>query len=113
MMQDLSNTAYFAYPVALLANNCPNGTYHSGTNEDRHVEEREFDKLCNVLNTSTNRAEVKKAFARALEIIEVEDPALIVLHQNAILYGKRADIQWKPSAMFVMDFRPGAFSIKK
>ncbi len=23
----------------------------------------EFDKLCNVLNTSTDRAEVKKAFA--------------------------------------------------
>jgi peptide/nickel transport system substrate-binding protein len=114
MMQDLSNTAYFAYPVALLANNCPNGTYHSGTNPKTGMwKNEEFDKLCNVLNTSTDRAEVKKAFARALEIIEVEDPALIVLHQNAILYGKRADIQWKPSAMFVMDFRPGAFSIKK
>ncbi|MGR9172677.1 ABC transporter substrate-binding protein [Rhizobium sp. KDH_Rht_773_N] len=114
MMQDLSNTAYFAYPVSLLANNCPYGTYNSGTNPKTGMwKNDEFDKLCNVLNTSTDKAEVKKAFARALEIIEVEDPAMIVLHQNAILYGKRADIQWKPSAMFVMDFRPGAFSIKK
>ena len=114
MMQDLSNTAYFAYPVSLLANNCPNGTYNSGTNPKTGMwKNEEFDKLCNVLNTSTDKAEVKKAFARALEIIEVEDPAMIVLHQNAILYGKRADIQWKPSAMFVMDFRPGAFSIKR
>ncbi len=114
MMQDLSNTAYFAYPVSLLANNCPYGSYNSGTNPKTGMwKNEEFDKLCNVLNTSTDKAEVKKAFARALEIIEVEDPAMIVLHQNAILYGKRADIQWKPSAMFVMDFRPGSFSIKK
>ncbi len=56
MMQDLSNTAYFAYPVALLANNCPNGTYHSGTNPKTGMwKNEEFDKLCNVLNTSTRR----------------------------------------------------------
>lgn len=114
MMQDLSNTAYFAYPVALLANNCPYGSYNTKTNPKGGMwQNDEFDKLCNILNTSTDKAEVKKSFARALQIIEAEDPALIVLHQNAILYGKRADIQWKPSAMFVMDFRPGSFSIKK
>jgi peptide/nickel transport system substrate-binding protein len=114
MMQDLSNTAYFAYPVALLANNCPYGSYNTKTNAKGGMwQNDEFDALCNTLNTSTDKAEVKKSFARALQIIEAEDPALIVLHQNAILYGKRADIQWKPSAMFVMDFRPGSFSIKK
>lgn len=114
MMSDLSNTAYFAFPIALLANNCPNGSYNTKTSPKAGMwQNDEFDKLCDVLNTSTDKAEVKKAFARALEIIEVEDPGMIVLHQNAILYGKRADIDWKPSAMFVMDFRPGAFSIKK
>ncbi|KGD96616.1 ABC transporter substrate-binding protein [Rhizobium sp. YS-1r] len=114
MMADLSNTAYFAYPVALLANNCPYGSYNTKTNPKSGMwQNDEFDKLCDVLNTSTDKAEVKKSFARALEIIEAEDPAMVVLHQNAILYGKRADIQWKPSAMFVMDFRPGSFSIKK
>ncbi|MBP1847415.1 peptide/nickel transport system substrate-binding protein [Rhizobium petrolearium] len=114
MMQDLSNTAYFAYPVALLANNCPYGSYNTKTNPKSGMwQNDEFDKLCDVLNTSTDKAEVKKAFARALDIIESEDPAMVVLHQNAILYGKRADIQWKPSAMFVMDFRPGSFLIKK
>ncbi|MBB3458055.1 peptide/nickel transport system substrate-binding protein [Rhizobium sp. BK313] len=114
MMQDLSNTAYFAFPVSLLANNCPNGVYNTKTNPKIGMwQNDEFDKLCNVLNTSTDKAEVKKSFARALDILENEDPGLIVLHQNAILYGKRADIQWKPSAMFAMDFAPGAFSIKK
>lgn len=114
MMTDLSNTAYFAYPVALLANNCPNGNYNTKTNPKGGLwQNDEFDRLCNVLNTSTDKAEVRKAFARALEIIEIEDPAMIVLHQNAILYGKRANIEWKPSAMFVMDFRPGSFIDKK
>ncbi|WP_029728220.1 ABC transporter substrate-binding protein [Sinorhizobium meliloti] len=114
MMVDLSNTAYFAFPVALLANHCPYGLYNTKTNAKGGMwQNDEFDKLCGILNTSTDKAEVKKSFARALQIIEVEDPALVVLHQNAILYGKRADIRWKPSAMFVMDFRPGSFSIKK
>ena len=114
MMQDLSNTAYFAYPVSLLANNCPYGSYNTKTNAKGGMwQNDEFDKLCDVLNTSTDKAEVKKSFARALQIIEADDPAMLVLHQNAILYGKRADIQWKPSAMFVMDFRPGSFSITK
>lgn len=114
MMSDLSNTAYFAFPIALLANNCPNGQYNTKTNPKTGMwNNEEFDKLCDVLNTSTDKAEVKSAFKRALEIIEAEDPGMIVLHQNAILYGKRANITWKPSAMFAMDFAPGSFLIKK
>lgn len=113
MMQDLSNTAYFAFPAALLANNCPNGVYNSKTNPKAGMwQNDEFDRLCNVLNTSTDRAEVKKAFSRALDIIENEDPGMIVLHQNAILYGKKANIEWAPSAMFAMDFTPGHFAVK-
>lgn len=112
MMNDLSNTAYFAFPVALLANNCPNGTYNTKTNPSAGMwQNDEFDQLCDVLNTSTDREEVKKAFARALDIIENEDPGIIVLHQNAILYGKRSDIEWNSSAMFAMDFTPGHFAI--
>jgi peptide/nickel transport system substrate-binding protein len=38
---------------------------------------------------------------------------MLVLTQNAILYGKRANIDWKPSAMFVMDFGPGHFAVTK
>ena len=113
MMSDLSNTAYFAFPVALLANNCPNGNYNTKTNPEGGMwQNDEFDALCEVLNSSTDRAEVKAAFTRALDIIENEDPAMVLLHQNAILYGKRADIEWAPSAMFAMDFTPGHFAIK-
>ncbi|HEY4199581.1 MAG TPA: ABC transporter substrate-binding protein [Devosiaceae bacterium] len=114
MMADLSNTSYFAFPIALLANNCPNGTYSLKTAPDTGMwDNAEFDHLCDVLNTSTDRDEVKKAAARAIEILEVDDPGMLVLHTNAILYGMRAGIDWKPSAMFAMDFSPGHFSVKK
>lgn len=113
MMHDLSNTVYFGSPIAILANNCPNGTYNTKTNPKSGMwQNDEFDTLCNVLASSTDRNEVKKAFTRALDIIENEDPGMIVLHQNAILYGKRANIEWAPSAMFAMDFAPGHFAIK-
>ena len=40
-----------------------------------------------VLQTSTDHATRKKAFARMLEIAEREDPAYTVLHQNAVFTG--------------------------
>lgn len=114
MMSDLSNTAYFGSPIALLANNCPDGQYNTKSNPETGMwQNDEFDKLCEVLKSSIDRAEVKRAAGRALQIIEVEDPGMLVLTQNAILYGKRANIDWKPSAMFVMDFGPGHFAVTK
>ncbi|MCI4186800.1 ABC transporter substrate-binding protein [Dickeya dianthicola] len=113
MMQDLSNTVYFAAPIAILSNNCPGGTYNTKTNPKSGMwQNDEFDKLCKVLETSTDRIEIKKSFTRALDIIENDDPGIIVLHQNIILYGKRSNIEWSPSAMFAMDFSPGHFAIK-
>jgi len=113
MMGELSNTAYFAFPIALLGSYyCPGGQYNSETNPNGMWQNDEFDELCEVMNTSLDRAEVKAAFTRALDILENEDPALLVLHQNAILYGKRSDIEWASSPMFVMDFGPHNFAIK-
>jgi peptide/nickel transport system substrate-binding protein len=114
MMSDLSNTVHFANPIAILANNCPNGEYNLGTNPDGGMwQNDEFDALCNTLITTTDKVEAREAGARMLQIMEVEDPAILVLHQNAILYGKRADLDWQPSAIFAMDFGPGHFSIKQ
>ena len=112
MMYDLSNTVHFGYPLAILQNNCPNGGYNLATNpESGTYTNDEFNELCQTLIEAASPEEARAAFARALEILEIEDPAYVLLHQNAILYGKRADIEWAPSAIFAMDFGPGAISV--
>lgn len=114
MMQDLSQTVHFASPLALVSGFCPKGNYHNETKAGSGLwQNAEFDALCKVMTSSSDAAEVRKAFTRGLDILESEDPAVLVLHQNAILYGVRSDINWKPSAIFAMDFRPGSFSLNK
>ena len=46
----------------------------------------------------------RASFRRFLNIVEREDPAYNVLHQNANFTAKRKDIKWRPSGSFVMDF---------
>ena len=67
----------------------------------------EFDTLVTTLETSLDPEARHAAFARMLEIAEREDPAYMVLHQNANFIGVRKDITWQPSPDFTMDFRPG------
>lgn len=106
----LSNTAHFAHPIAVMASNCPGGSYHLGNNPDGGRWSNEaFDRHCEVLNTSTDVAEIRASMERMMDIILKEDPAMLVLHQNAIIYGKRADIAWEPSRIFAMPFGPDQF----
>lgn len=65
----------------------------------------EMNELSVVMETSTDRAQRKKAIARMLEIAEREDPAYQVLHQNAVFTGMRSDLNWKAAPAFAMDFR--------
>src|SRR5690606_19760021 len=65
----------------------------------------EVNQLSGVLETSTDRAVRKKAFARMLEICEREDPAYTVLHQNAVFTGVKSSLRWKAAPAFAMDFR--------
>lgn len=80
-----------------------------GPNSDPQIEgdwkNEEFNRLSVVLETSADRAERKRAFARMIEICEHEDPAYQVLHQNAVFTGMRADLKWKAAPAFAMDFR--------
>ena len=57
------------------------------------------------LQTGTDLAQRRAAFRRVLEIVEVQDPGYIVLHQNGTFTGARKDFKWKPAASFVMDMR--------
>ncbi len=65
----------------------------------------EVNQLSVVMETSTDRAQRKKAFARMLEICEREDPAYQVLHQNAVFTGMKSSLKWKAAPAFAMDFR--------
>ncbi|KQQ79299.1 ABC transporter substrate-binding protein [Rhizobium sp. Leaf321] len=65
----------------------------------------EVNKLSVIMETSTDRAQRHKAFARMLEICEREDPAYQVLHQNAVFTGMKKSLKWKAAPAFAMDFR--------
>ncbi|WP_417432927.1 ABC transporter substrate-binding protein [Hoeflea sp.] len=108
MVRDWSNSAPFPDPVSSIVNqHCQNGQQQQvgeWTNE-------EFNELCIKLETSTDLEQRRAAFRRMLEIAEREDPAYTVMHQSAIFFGKRKDIEWNWSGLQSMDFRPDNFRV--
>jgi peptide/nickel transport system substrate-binding protein len=108
-IRDWSNSAPFPDPVSSIVNqHCQNG----GQQQLGEWSNEEFNENCLILERSMDQAARKAAFVRMLEIIEREDPGYTVLHQNAIFYGKRQDIEWEWSGLQSMDFRSGNFSIR-
>ena len=98
---DNSNSAWFNDPVATTSSFAPGGQqWEAGQwrNEDAAATIAK-------LQTATDLGERRGHFRRMLEIVEREDPAYIVLHQNGTFTGKRRDIAWKASGSFVVDFR--------
>jgi peptide/nickel transport system substrate-binding protein len=107
-VRDWSNSAPFSDPVSSIVNQ------HGPNGQQQQIGEwtnAEMNTLCELLETSTDRAARKKAFRRMLEICEREDPAYTVLHQNATFTAKPKALKWKVSPAFAMDFRPGNFAV--
>jgi len=105
-VRDWSNSAPFSDPVSSLVNQ------HGPNGQQQQIGEwtnAEMNQLCEVLETSTDRARRKLAFRRMLEICEREDPAYTVLHQNATFTAKPKSLKWQASPAFAMDFRPGNY----
>lgn len=105
-VRDWSNSAPFSDPVSSIVNQ------HGPNGQQQQIGEwsnAEMNQLCEVLETSTDRARRRTAFRRMLEICEREDPAYTVLHQNATFTAKPKSLQWKASPAFAMDFRPGNY----
>jgi peptide/nickel transport system substrate-binding protein len=105
-VRDWSNSAPFSDPVSSIVNQ------HGPNGQQQQIGEwtnAEMNQLCEVLETSTDRARRRTAFRRMLEICEREDPAYTVLHQNATFTAKPRALQWKASPAFAMDFRPGNY----
>lgn len=106
-VRDWSNSAPFNDPVSSLVNQ------HGPNGQQQQIGEwtnAEMNQLCEVLETSTDRALRRRSFRRMLEICEREDPAYTVLHQNATFTAKAKSIRWKTAPAFAMDFRPGNFA---
>jgi peptide/nickel transport system substrate-binding protein len=105
-VRDWSNSAPFSDPVSSIVNQ------HGPNGQQQQIGEwtnAEMNQLCEVLETSTDRARRKVAFRRMLEICEHEDPAYTVLHQNATFTAKPRALQWQACPAFAMDFRPGNY----
>lgn len=97
-----SNVGSFGDPVSSLVFQMgPTGPLQT----NKEWSNDEFNALSGELETGTDPAKRKQTFRRMLEIIEVEDPAYTVLHQNAIFYGIKDSIDWNPSQLMSLDFR--------
>ncbi len=106
-VRDWSAGATFNDPVgSLVAQFGPNGA----AQQAGEYANAELSRLCVALETGTVPAERHRVFARLLQIAEREDPAYVVLHQNATFTAKRRNLRWRPSPSFALDFRPGNFA---
>jgi peptide/nickel transport system substrate-binding protein len=107
-VRDWSAGATFNDPVGSIVSNFgANGA----AQQAGEYENAEFSKLCVLLETSADRPARRAAFKRMLQIAEWEDPAYIILHQNAAFTAKRKDINWRVAPAFAMDFRASNFSM--
>jgi peptide/nickel transport system substrate-binding protein len=102
-VRDWSNSATFDDPVSsIVAQHGPDGAQQ----QDGEWTNPEMNTLSRDIMTSTDRPARRAMFARMLAICEREDPAYIVLHQNASFTAKRRDLPWRASPSFFLDFSP-------
>ncbi len=102
-VRDWSNSATFDDPVSSIVNqHGPNGAQQ----QNGEWSNAEMNQLSAAMEASTDMARRQAMFARMLQICEREDPAYIVLHQNAVFTAKRRDLPWRQPPSFFMDFSP-------
>lgn len=69
-----------------------------------------FDALGAQLDTASDPQARKTIYQRMMDIVEWEDPGVTVLHQNAVFFGKRDGVKWKPATAFYLDIGPQQLS---
>ena len=107
-LRDWSNAATFDDPVSSIVNQ--EGP-HGAQQQVGEWTNAEMNRLCDAMESSTDQAARRAMFARMLQICEREDPAYVVLHQNATFTAKRKEIRWKAAPAFAMDFRAGNWGV--
>ncbi len=102
-LRDWSNSATFDDPVSSIVNQeGPDGAQQA-VGEWANAE---MNRLCMAMTASTDLTARRGMFARMLQICEREDPAYIVLHQNANFTGVRKSLPWPGTASFYVDLSP-------
>ncbi len=107
-MNDNSFSAFFNDPVSFFPTTFgANGELEQGG----YWRNAEAAALIERIQTSTDIAARAADFRRVLEIVERDDPAVLVMHETANFTAKRRDITWSPARSFVMDFRARNFAV--
>ena len=102
-VRDWSNSAVFDDPVSSIVNqHGPDGAQQA----DGEWMNAEMNDLSRAMESSTDIPARTRMFARMLQICERDDPAYIVLHQNAVFTAKRRDLPWRAPPSFFLDFSP-------
>jgi peptide/nickel transport system substrate-binding protein len=105
-VRDWSNSAVFDDPVSSIVNqHGPNGAQQT----NGEWTNAEMNTLSVALEAGQDMTQRRAVFARMLTICEREDPAYIVLHQNAVFTALRRATPWQAPPSFYMDFSPGAW----
>ncbi len=100
-VRDWSNSAVFDDPVSSIVNqHGPNGAQQ----QNGEWSNDEMNRLSVALETGTDPAKRHAAFARMLQVCEREDPAYVVLHQNAVFTATPANSPWRAPPSFFLDF---------
>lgn len=66
----------------------------------------EFNRLGVILVGSLDVQARRAAHRRMMEIAAHDDPPVILLHTNAVFYGRRRGLNWQPYTVLPMDFGP-------
>jgi peptide/nickel transport system substrate-binding protein len=99
-LRDWSNSAVFDDPVSSIVNQeGPNGAQQ----QVGEWSNAEMNQLCTAMEASTDIPARRGMFARMLQICEREDPAYILLHQNANFTAVRKSLPWRGTASFYVD----------
>ncbi|MBN8926529.1 MAG: ABC transporter substrate-binding protein [Rhodospirillales bacterium 69-11] len=102
-VRDWSNSATFDDPVSSIVNqHGPDGAQQT----NGEWSNAEMNTLSRAMQASTDMQARQKMFARMLQICEREDPAYVVLHQNAVFTALRKGLPWRQPPSFFMDFSP-------
>jgi peptide/nickel transport system substrate-binding protein len=100
-----NESTVMAYPDPLgmaLRTHGPNGSYQRFT----RWRNAELAEITARLAVETQMEKRRALHRRALEIFDHDDPPVMLLHDNAVLYGVRRDLAWEPSgSSLIMDFR--------
>jgi peptide/nickel transport system substrate-binding protein len=70
-----------------------------------------FNDAANVVLTSGDMAERRKAFGTMLDVIE-DDMPMTILYNPLASYGVSKKVEWMPYPIFYMDFRPDILKFK-